>query len=60
MTQNQEETYTRLCDAGYEYCQTEENGDVIVGKYERSFETSRLLYAITITPSGKYTEINLS
>lgn len=60
MTQNQKVTYTRLCDAGYEYCQTEENGDVIVGKYERAFGASRLLYAITITPSGKYTEINLS
>ena len=59
MTQRQEETYMRLRGAGYEYCQTQDNGDVVAGKYERTFETSRLLYAITITPNGEYTEINL-
>jgi len=60
MKPRQEETYMRLRDAGYEFCQNEDNGDVIVGKYERTTETSRMTYTIAIHEDGRYTELDLS
>ena len=60
MKQRQEETYMRLRDAGYEFCQNEDNGDVIVGKYDRTAETSWMIYAVAIHEDGRYTELDLS
>lgn len=50
----------RLRDAGYEFCHNEDSGDVIVGKYEHTAETSRMIYAIAIHEDGRCTELNLS
>ena len=60
MSAAQEKTYMELRSAGYEFCQNEENGDVVVGKYDRTGDTSMLLYVITITPDGRYVELDLS
>ena len=60
MKPRQEKTYMRLRDEGYEFCQNEDNGDVVVCKYERTAETSRMIYAISIHEDGRYTELDLS
>ena len=60
MKPHQEKTYMHLRDAGYEFCQNEDNGDVIVAKYERTSETSRMIYAIAIHEDGRYAELDLS
>ena len=34
--------------------------DVIVGKYDRTAETSRMICAVAIHEDGRYTELDLS
>ena len=53
MTTAQEDTYTRLREAGYEYSHTEYNGDVFVTLTDRSCDTRRCLATWVIPKDGK-------
>jgi hypothetical protein len=55
----QEKSYMQMRAAGYEFCHNETNGDVVVGKYSYTDDSTSLLYQFAIKPDGKCIDLTM-